>query len=87
MFRSQKDHHQVCMLLHVNCYIVDTMIMRYVLNSFFITCSKFKKEKVFWCGASLNVAYLFVDGVCLYISWYVPLSLLRVCVWSMETTY
>jgi hypothetical protein len=40
MFRSHKDRRQVCMLLHVNCYTVGTLIMRYVLNSFFTTCTK-----------------------------------------------
>jgi hypothetical protein len=35
MFRSHKNHHQVCMLLHVNCNFVGTLITCYVLNSFF----------------------------------------------------
>jgi hypothetical protein len=34
MFRSHKDHRQVCTLLHVNCHTVDTLVMRYILNSF-----------------------------------------------------
>jgi hypothetical protein len=40
VFRSHKDHRQVCMLLHVNCYIVGTLIISYVLNYLFTICAK-----------------------------------------------
>jgi hypothetical protein len=37
---SHKDHRQLCMLLHVNCYTVGTLIICFLFDSFFITCTK-----------------------------------------------
>jgi hypothetical protein len=39
MVRSHKGHRQVCTLLQANCYTVATLIIRYVFNSFFTSCT------------------------------------------------
>jgi hypothetical protein len=63
--------------------------MRYALNSSFLhklitsialkilKNLKLKIKKAVWCGASLDITYLFVGGVRLRKSWYVWLCLLR----------
>jgi hypothetical protein len=100
MFRSHKDHRQVCML-HVNWYTAGELFMPLHIKLFlhylhetnyFLFCSKFKNRKlkssnVVCCGAPVNVTYLFVDGVCLYTSRYVWLRLtcVRACVRGEST--